>query len=71
MQRVRRAEDIRCGAGRQSAAFDRMKNKVQHTESAAQASAELASDDVDDRFAAMEKAGEIDRVLAEIKAKRL
>src|SRR5271157_2020119 len=53
-----------------AAAFDRMKSKVQHTESAAQAKAELVADDVDDRFAAMEKEGEIDRLLAEIKAKR-
>ena len=53
-----------------SAAFDRMKHKVQHTESAAQAKAELLADNVDDRFAAMEKEGEIDKLLAEIKAKR-
>jgi phage shock protein A len=52
------------------AAFDRMKQKVQHTEANAQAAAELAADDVDNRFAAMEKEGEIDRLLAEIKAKR-
>ena len=47
-----------------------MKNKVQHTEAAAQAKSELLADDVDDRFAAMEKEKEIDRLLAEIKAKR-
>jgi phage shock protein A len=53
-----------------AAAFDRMKNKVQHTESAAQAHAELVADDVEDRFAAMEKADEVDRLLAELKAKK-
>ena len=53
-----------------SAAFDRMKHKVQHTESAAQAKAELLADNVDDRFAAMEKEREIDRLLAELKTKR-
>jgi len=53
-----------------SAAFDRMKHKVQHTESAAQAKAELLADNVDDRFAAMEKEGEIDKLLADIKARR-
>ena len=53
-----------------SAAFDRMKDKVQHTEAATQAKSELLSDDVDDRFAAMEKEREIDRLLAELKAKR-
>ena len=53
-----------------SAAFDRMKNKVQHTEATAQAKSELLADDVEDRFAAMEKEKEIDRLLAEIKSKR-
>ena len=58
------------GDDSKSAAFDRMKSKVQHTESAAQASAELLSDDVEDRFAALEKEREIDRLLAELKSKR-
>jgi phage shock protein A len=58
------------GDGSKAEAFDRMKNKVQLTESTAQAHAELASDDVEDRFAAMEKEREIDRLLAEIKSKR-
>src|SRR3954463_2522162 len=58
------------GDGSKAAAFDRMKNKVQHTESTAQAHAELASDDVEGRFAALEKEREIDRLLAEIKSKR-
>ncbi len=51
-------------------AFDRMKDKVNHTEAVAQATAELAADDVDGRFEAMEKEREIDRLLQEIKAKR-
>jgi len=50
--------------------LERMKDKVRHTESAAHAQAELLADNVDDRFAAMEKEGEIDRLLAEIKSKR-
>jgi phage shock protein A len=58
------------GDDSKSAAFDRMKNKVQHTEAATQAKSELLSDDVEDRFAAMEKEKEIDRLLAEIKSKR-
>ena len=53
-----------------SAAFERMKNKVQHSEAAAQASSELAADNVEDRFAALEKQDEIDRLLEEIKSKR-
>jgi phage shock protein A len=58
------------GDGSKAAAFDRMKAKVRHSESAAQAKSELVADNVDDRFAAMEKEGEIDRLLAEIKSKR-
>ena len=53
-----------------AAAFDRMKNKVRHSEAAAQASTELAADNVEERFAAMEKQEEIDRLLEEIKSKR-
>jgi phage shock protein A len=58
------------GDDSKSAAFDRMKNKVQHTEATTQAKSELLADDVEDRFAAMEKEKEIDRLLAEIKSKR-
>ena len=53
-----------------SAAFERMKNKVQHTEATAQAIADLAADDVEDKFAALEKQDEINRLLEELKAKR-
>ncbi|MBZ5576833.1 MAG: PspA/IM30 family protein [Acidobacteriia bacterium] len=53
-----------------AAAFDRMKSKVRHTEAAAQAKSELAADNVEDRFAALEKQDEIDRLLEEIKSKR-
>ena len=58
------------GDGSKAAAFDRLKNKVQHTEAATQASSELLSDDVNGKFAAMEKESEIDRQLAELKARR-
>jgi phage shock protein A len=61
---------IAIGGESNAAAFDRMKHKVQHTEAAAQAKADLVADNVDDRFAALEKEGEIDRLLAEIKARR-
>ena len=53
-----------------AAAFDRMKNKVRHSEAAAQAKSALAADNVEDRFAALEKQDEIDRLLEEIKSKR-
>ena len=53
-----------------SAAFDRMKNKVHHSEATAQARSELLSSDVEDRFASLEKQVEIDRLLDELKSKR-
>ena len=43
---------------------------MQHTEAATQASIRLLSDDVNGKFAAMEKESEIDRQLAELKARR-
>lgn len=64
------AASMAIGDDSKSAAFDRMKDKVQHNESTAQATAELAADDVEDRFAALEKERELDRLLAELKSKR-
>jgi len=61
---------IAIGDDSKSAAFDRMKNKVRHSEATAQAKAGLVADDVDDKFAHMEKQEEIDRLLNEIKSKR-
>src|SRR5882757_3055027 len=58
------------GDGSKAAAFDRMKDKVYHSGAAAQASAELLSDDVHARFAVLEKESEIDRLLAELKERR-
>jgi len=53
-----------------TAAFDRMKSKVRRHEATAQAHAELVTDDVNTKFAAMEKQEEIDRLLNELKSKR-
>ena len=58
------------GENTSAAAFDRMKNKVQHSEATAQAVSELGTDNINDRFAAMEKEQEIDRLLQDLKAKR-
>jgi phage shock protein A len=53
-----------------AAAFERMKNKVEQTEATAQATAELVGDEVEERFVALEKQDEVERLLAELKAKR-
>src|SRR5258708_1011378 len=54
---------IAIGDNSNAVAFDRMKRKVRHSEAAAQAKADLVADDVDDRFASLEKEFEIDRLL--------
>ncbi len=53
-----------------AAGFDRMKRRVAHDEAVSQAKAELATDNIDDRFAAMEKEDAIEKLLAEIKSRR-
>jgi phage shock protein A len=58
------------GSETSAAAFDRMKSRVQETEAVAQATSELLEDGVEERFAAMEKQGEVDRLLEELKSRR-
>jgi phage shock protein A len=67
-----RASDarIKIGDGSKAAAFDRARNKVMHAEAAGQAKAELAVDDIDDRLAALEKEDKVEKLLAEIKARK-
>jgi phage shock protein A len=60
---------IAAGAG--STTFDRMKDRVTHAEAVSQAWAEMTSDDVEDRFAALEKEKEVDRLLSELKSRKL
>ena len=52
------------------ATFDRMKSKVGHAEAVSRAKAEMISDSVEDRLAALEKQDEIEKLLNEIKARR-
>ena len=61
---------IAMGDGSKAAAFDRMQRKVMHSEAASQAKSEMVSDNVEDRLAALEKEDHIDKLLAEIKARR-
>lgn len=58
------------GDNSNAAAFDRMKSKVNRSEATAQAHADLGGDDVTEKFAAMEKQEEIDRLLKDLKSKR-
>ena len=51
-------------------AWDRMNRKVQQAEALGQATAELAGQDIESRFASLEKVDEVDRLLAELKERR-
>ena len=61
---------MKMGDGSHVAAFDRMKNKVTRAEAVSHAKLEMVSDNIDDRFAQLEKEDEIDKLLAEIKSRR-
>src|SRR5438874_66305 len=70
---VGKASDAKSSAGNGSkgAAVDRMKRKVAYSEAVSQAKAEIAlADDVEGRFAALEKEDRIEQLLAELKATR-
>jgi phage shock protein A len=67
-----KASDARLAIGSGSAirTFDRMKDKVMREEAVSQAKSELAGDNLDDRFRRLERDTEVDRALAELKARR-
>jgi len=67
-----KASDAQIAIGDKSnvAAFDRMKNKVRHAEAVSQAKAGMVGDNLDDKFAALEKEDEIEKLLNEIKSRR-
>ncbi len=69
LERASDAQLVMTGTG-PAAGFDRMQRKVMHTEAASQAKAELVTDDVDRRFAALEKDDEIGRLLGALKARK-
>lgn len=52
------------------ASFDRMRNKVQRSEAVGLAKAELATDSMEERLNALGQEDEIERLLAEIKARK-
>src|SRR5215467_1783232 len=58
------------GDSSKSASFDRLKDRVNHTESVATAEVELLTDDVGDRLTRLDRDAEVDRLLADLKARR-
>jgi phage shock protein A len=69
---VAKASDAKMAAGNGSsaAAFDRMKRKVAHGEALSQAKSEIATDNMEERLAALEKEDRIEQLLVELKTKR-
>jgi phage shock protein A len=67
-----RASDARSAAGDSSktAAFDRMKRKVQTAEALSHAKSELLGDSMDDKLAALDKEDQIEKLLGELKARQ-
>ena len=58
------------GDNSRSATFDRLKDRVHHTESVATAEVEMVSDDLGDRLHRMERDTEIERLLMDLKERR-
>jgi phage shock protein A len=67
--RANRAEQS-IGDRSKASTFERLKDRVMHSEAVSQAETELLTDDVGDRLAKMEQEDEIDRMLAEMKTRR-
>lgn len=61
---------LKTGEGIAAGAWDRMKGKVNREEALNEARAELLGDHVEDRFAALEKQDEVDRLLQELKGRK-
>jgi phage shock protein A len=67
-----KASDARIAIGSRSTVrtFERMKHKVAHHEAVSHAKSSMVGEDLDDRFAELERGDEVDRLLADIKARR-
>ena len=62
--------NLKAGDSSKSATFDRMKHKIQREEAIGEAQRELAGEDVDARFAKLERNEEIERLLNDIKSRK-
>jgi phage shock protein A len=69
---LEKASDARNGFAENGASvtFDRLNDKVDRTEAIGQAKAELVGENIDDRFAKLEKEDAIEKVLSEIKQRK-
>jgi phage shock protein A len=62
---------VALGDNSNSASFDRLKDRVHHTEASASAEMELLNDDVAEKLNRLDRDTEVERLLAEIKTRRL
>ena len=69
LDRATRAQ-VAIGDGSKSASFDRLKDRVNHTEATATAELELITDDVADRLNRLDRDTEVERLLSELKSRR-
>ena len=69
---ITKVSDAQMAIGDRSkaATFDRLKEKVARSEAVSQAKSQMVAEDVDDRFAALEKEDQIDKLLADLKSRR-
>jgi len=58
------------GDNSKSASFDRLRDRVQYSEAAATAQVELLTDDVAEKLTRLDRDAEVDRLLADLKARR-
>ena len=61
---------VAIGDGSKSASFDRMKDRVNHSEATATAELELLTDDVADRLNRLDRDTEVERLLTDLKTRR-
>jgi phage shock protein A len=58
------------GDNSKSATFDRLRDRVHHTEAVATAEVELLTDDTTEKLTRLDRDAEVDRLLADLKARR-
>ncbi|MGB2626495.1 MAG: PspA/IM30 family protein [Candidatus Acidiferrum sp.] len=61
---------VAIGDGSKSASFERMKDRVDHSEATATAELELLTDDVADRLNRLDRDSEVERLLTDLKTRR-
>jgi phage shock protein A len=66
-----RASDAAMDSNSKVAAFERLKDKVIRAEAVSQAKVEVVSDSLEDQFEELSKSDEVEKLLAEIKTRRL